>query len=106
MARKTIRNAENNWFQGKAEEAEKEHFGGKKVYKCIRDMQHGHRGLRPSRVVSIEDENGVLCTTTNAQHQRWGRHFKNMLNIRTGVMAEEMERVCQREVRADLGNIP
>ena len=46
---------------GRAEEAEGEHFGGKKVWKCIRDMQHGHRGLRPSRVVSIEDEDGVSC---------------------------------------------
>ena len=41
-ARKAIR---NSWFQEKAEEAEREHFGGKKVWKCIRDMQHGRRGL-------------------------------------------------------------
>ena len=37
--------AKNSWFHEKAEEAEKEHFGGKKVWKCIRDMQHGCRGL-------------------------------------------------------------
>lgn len=39
---------------------------------------------------------------TNAR----GDTFKNVLNIRTGVVAEEMERVRQKEVRADLANIP
>ena len=41
-----------NWFQGKEEEAEKEHFSGMKVWKCIRDMQDERRRLSPSRVVS------------------------------------------------------
>ena len=54
VTRKAIRNAKNSWFQGKAEGAERERFGRKKVWKCIRDMQRGCRG--PSRVVSIEDE--------------------------------------------------
>ena len=46
VARKAIRNAKNSWFQGKAEELSREGaFCGKKVWKCIRDMQHGHRGL-------------------------------------------------------------
>ena len=35
-ARRAIRAAKNSWFQEKAEEAEKECFGGKKVWKCIR----------------------------------------------------------------------
>ena len=59
MARRAIRAAKNTWFQSKAEEAERERFGGKRVWKCIRDMQHGHRGLMPSRVVTIVDENAA-----------------------------------------------
>ena len=41
IAQRAIRAAKNSWFQEKVEEAEKECFGGKKVWKCIRDMQRG-----------------------------------------------------------------
>ena len=58
---------------------ERERFGGKEMYV---EVYKGHRGLRPSRVVSIEDEDGVPCVTTDAQHQRWRRHFNIVLNIR------------------------
>ena len=42
IARRTIRDAKNSWFQEKAKEAEKERFEGENVWKCFRDMQHGH----------------------------------------------------------------
>ena len=45
LARQATRAAKNAWFQGKAEEAQKERFGGKKVWQCIKDMQRGRRGL-------------------------------------------------------------
>ena len=105
-ARKAIREAKNRWFQSKAEEAERERFSGKKVWRCIRDMQCGRRGLRPTRVVTIEDEDGELCTTKDAQRQRWRRHFTNVLNLRTTVDSVEMESVRQREVRDDLDSSP
>ena len=38
-ARRAVRKAKNAWFLEKAEEVERERFGGKKVWKCIRDMQ-------------------------------------------------------------------
>ena len=104
--RKAIRNAKNSWFQGKAEEAERERFGGKKVWKCTRDMQHGCRGLRPSRVMTIEDDDGMPCVTTDVQHQHWRRHFNDVLNIKTRFVAEEVESVRQKEARADLASIP
>lgn len=44
-ARMAIREAKNRWFQEKAGEDEREHFGWKKVLKCIRDLLYGHRGL-------------------------------------------------------------
>ena len=37
-ARRAIREAKNTWFLRKAEEIERERFGGKKVWKAIRDM--------------------------------------------------------------------
>ena len=62
-ARKSIREAKNSWFRAKAQEAEGESFGGKKVWKCIRDMQFGRRGRVPTRVVAICDESGELQHT-------------------------------------------
>ena len=67
-ARKSIREAKNSWFRAKAQEAEGEHFGGKKVWKCIRDMQLGRRGRVPTRVVAICDESGEPCSTPTEQH--------------------------------------
>ena len=34
-ARQGIRKAKNDWFETKAEETQREQFGGKKVWKCI-----------------------------------------------------------------------
>ena len=72
---RAIRAAKNSWFQEKAEETERECFGGKEVWKCIRDMQRGHRGLLPSRSVVIHSKNGELCSSSASPHQRWRRHF-------------------------------
>ena len=38
-AHRLIRDAKNQWFQEKEDEAQKARFGGKSVWKCIRDMQ-------------------------------------------------------------------
>ena len=89
-ARKSVRKAKNAWFQEKAEEIEKERFGGKKVWKIIRDMQRGRRGLIPSRAVIICDEDGAPCVSTSDQHQRWRRHFTKVLNVRSQFDEEEM----------------
>ena len=56
-----IRSAKNEWFKRKAEGAERERFGGKYVWQCIRDMQRGERGRRPTRVVKVDDEEGRPC---------------------------------------------
>ena len=48
-ARRAIRKAKNDWFQEKDNEIERERFGGKKVWKAIREMQCGRRGLLPCR---------------------------------------------------------
>ena len=71
----------NTWFLRKAEEIDRERFGGKKVWKGIRDMEWGRRGLLPSRSAVIHDEEGAPCSSKDAQHQRWRRHFTKALNI-------------------------
>ena len=55
-ARRAVRDVKNRWFMDKAEEAQKVRFGGKKVWQCIRDMQYGRRGLVPSRLTTVDDE--------------------------------------------------
>ena len=105
-ARRAVRKAKNTWFQEKAEEIERERFGGKKVWKAIRDMQRGRRGLMPSRTVAVHDEDGVPCANMDAQHQRWRRHFTKVLNIRSQYDEEEMNLVRQREVCESLAAVP
>ena len=80
-ARKSIREAKNSWFRAMAQEAEGEHFGGNKVWKCIRDMQFG-RGRVPTRVIAICDARGEPCSTPTEQHQCWRRHLTKVLNVR------------------------
>ena len=38
----------NKWFRKKAEEVQKERFGDKKVCQCVRDLQCGRRGRKPT----------------------------------------------------------
>ena len=47
-ARIMIRRVKNEWFRKKAEEAQKERFGDKKVWQCVRDLQCGRRGRKPT----------------------------------------------------------
>ena len=105
-ARRAVRSAKNAWFLEKAKEVERERFGGKKVWRCIRDMQRGRRGLLPSRVVTIHDVNGVPCVSTSAQHQRWRQHFTKVLNIMSEFDQSELDLVRQREVDDILASVP
>ena len=63
------------------------------VWRCIRDMQHGRRGLVPTRSVTIQDEDGNPCITPKAQKQRWQRHFTKVLNVQSQF---SMEEVCTK----------
>ena len=82
-ARRAVRAAKNAWFTGRAEEAQRSRFGGKLVWKCIRDMQYGRRGLVPSRLATVINEEGKPCTTVVAQQQQWRKHFTKILNIQS-----------------------
>ena len=41
-----IRRVKNESFRKKAEEAQKEHLGDKKVWQCVRDLRCGRRGRK------------------------------------------------------------
>lgn len=47
----------------KAMEAERGKNGGKVVWKCIRDIQRGRRGLVPVTTAVVKDEDGNTCNT-------------------------------------------
>ena len=65
---------------------------------------HATRGLLPSRSVVIHDE--ALCSSKDAQHQRWHRHFTKVLNILSQFDTEVMESVTQRQVSGNLADEP
>ena len=77
-----MRKAKDDWFRKKAQEAERERFGGKEVWQCIRDLQRGWRGRMPTRVVAVDGEEGRPCSTTAEQQERWKRHFSKVLNVK------------------------
>ena len=101
-----MRVAKDKWFQRKASEAERGRHGGKLLWKCIRDIQRGRRGLVPTRSATIRDEDGASCCTTEAQNERWIRHFSNILNVQSEFSLEELERVEQRPLRPELAELP
>ena len=105
-SRRAMRTAKNEWFVKKAQEAERGRNGGKLVWRCIRDLQHGRRGLVPTRSATIRDEEGNSCYTPEDQQQRWRRHFTKILNITSEFSLEELEKVKQRPVRSELDEPP
>ena len=94
------------WFRAKVAVVKCDRFGGKKVWECIRDMQHGKRGRVPSRVVTVHDEDNVTCVSVDAQHQQWRHHFIKVLNVVKEYDAQEIEVVRQREVMTSLEDLP
>ena len=69
-------------------------------------MQRCRRGLIPTRCITIKDEDGISCTTTESQEERWRRHFTNVLNVRSKYSEEEVDKVRQRPVRTELAEEP
>ena len=81
--RRVARKAKNEWFQLKAEQIERQCFGGKDVWKNIRDLQLGRRDRFPIRVITVNDEDGNPCVTRGEKQDRWRRHFTSVINIRS-----------------------
>ena len=64
-------------------------------------MERGRRGLIPTRCISIKDEEGNPCTSTESQEERWKRHFSNVLNVRSKYSEEEL-----RPIQTELAEEP
>ena len=105
-ARQAMRGAKDKWFQRKAFEAERGRHGGKLMWKCIRDIQRGRRGLVPTRSATVRDEDGASCCSTEAQNEIWRRHFSNILSVQSEFSLEELGRVEQRPLRPELAELP
>ena len=105
-ARRAVREAKNVWFQKKAAEAQRGRHGGKVVWRCIRDIQFGRRGLVPVRSMTIRDEEGNLCSTPEEQHQRWRSHFTTILNVQSHFDEEVFQKVRQRPLRPSMADPP
>ena len=100
------REAKYRWFQQKAAEAQKGRNGGKVVWRCIRDIQRGRRGLIPLKTTQVNDENGNICSTPQQQQERWRRNVSNVLNIVSQLDEEELRAVRQRPVRSHMAEPP
>jgi hypothetical protein len=79
---------------------------GKLIWKFIRDIQRGRRGLVPTRSAVVRDKNGEVCITTEEQNERWRRHFTNVLNVSGDFDVEELGRVKQRPLRPEMAELP
>ena len=53
-------------------------------------------GLIPCRTPVIDDEEGVPCSSKEAQQLRWKRHFLKVLNLRIQFEEEVLVSVRQR----------
>ena len=104
--RKAVRVVKDAWFQQKPLEAERGRHSGKLVWRCIRAIQRGRCGLVPVRASMVKDENGNVCSTLEAQRERWRRHFTKILNLHSEFSKEELGRVRQRPRRPDLAEPP
>ena len=76
------------------------------VWRCIRDIQRGWRGLIPLKTTQVNDENGNTCSTLRQQQARWRRHFSKVLNIVSQFDEEELRKVRQRPVRSHMAKPP
>ena len=56
------------------------------------------------RSATVNNEDGSVCATMEARGERWRRHFTQVLNIHSQFSEEELCRVRQRPVRAELAN--
>ncbi len=105
-ARTAIRQAKTTWFIGKASAAERSRFSGGNVWKSIRAIQQGCIGLTPVEVHAIKDEEGATCSSLDAQHQRWSRHFTKVLNIRSHFEPSVLKECRQRDEFENLTSVP
>ena len=60
----------------------------------------------PVRTRSVKDEEGHTCSTPQQQHDRWRRHFTNLLNIVSELDETEVEQTRQQPPRPEMADPP
>ena len=90
----------------KASEAQRSRFGGKVVWRCIRDIQRGRRGLVSVRMATVMDEEENACNIPEQQQQRWKRYFAKLLNIQSEFDEERLQKARQRPLRPNMSALP
>ena len=58
------------------------------------------------RSAAVRGEDGSVCSSPEAQQQRWRQHFTKVLNIQSEFSAEELGKVRQRSTRTDMAELP
>ena len=96
---KAKRLAKEEWFIHKAEEADRGRHSIKVLWRCIRDIQQGRRGLAPVRSSVVKDEEGNVGASVKEQQERWRRHF---LNIQSEFSVEQLEMAKQKPIRPEI----
>ena len=82
-ARVAVRSAKESWLSKQADIVEAERFNTKSAWAAIRAIQRCFGGITPMKVQSIQDTDGIVCTSLEAISSRWYEHFSNVLNIRS-----------------------
>ena len=60
----------------------------------------------PVMTSSVRDEEGHTCSTPQQQHERWRRHYSNLLNIVSEIDMTELEQARQRPPRTEMADPP
>ena len=90
----------------KASEAQISRFGGKVVWRYMRDILRGRRGLVPVRMAAVMDGEENACNTPEQQQQRWRRCFAKLLNIQSEFAEEKLQKARQRPLRSNMSALP
>ena len=96
-----MREAKEQWFLCKVVEAERGH-SGKILWRCIKGIQRGRRGLIPVRSSMVKDEEGNVCSTSDKQQERWRKHLAKILSIQSEFSMDNMSRMRQRPIRPEM----
>lgn len=107
-ARAEVRRAKNRWLMDLAAKAEvgRKSYHGDTVWSSIRTIQKSFQGLRPSTATSIRSEDGDVCTSTEAQRDRWHEHFSRVLNIESQFDCDVLESLTPRDEDPTLAELP
>ena len=103
---KAVRHAKESWVKAVSLEAERSQTGGGAQWRCIRKLQTLHAGRQPTRVTSVQHEDGTLLTSATDIRDRWFRHFSGVLNIQSQFDPDVLAALGDEPLRMELDEPP